>query len=320
MNKKLLVILSCLLFFPLTACKNSEIENPNINQVNKLINQNKIVKKEKKLILVSFTILEDIVKNIVGNEYYVESITKPGMEVHGYQVTPSDLVRGSKAIIFIENGFGFELWAEKFVNNLNVERITIANNLEPIFINEDIYKGKPNPHAWISPKRGIIYVDTLLEELSQLDPDNKEKFKKNAQTFKNKLKNIDEDFSLFLNTVQKSKRYLVSCEGAFSYLANDYGLKEAYLWPVNAESQVTPKRMVKVINLVKEKQIPAVFCESTVSSESQESVAYETGAFFGGNLYVDSLSKKNGPAESYLKMLKYNLVTIKNGFNTSSKN
>ena len=322
MKKNILFILSGLiLLLQLTACKkNNEFDNPNIDQSNQLNNQNKVIKKEKKLLLVSFTIIEDIVKNIVGNEFKVESITKPGMEVHGYQVTPSDLVRGSEAIIFIQNGFGFELWAEKFVTNLDVERITIANNLEPIFINEDIYKGKPNPHAWISPKRGILYVDILLEELSKLDPENKEKFKKNAQNFKNKIKKIDEDFSLFLNTLQKSKRYLVSCEGAFSYLTNDYDLKEAYLWPVNAESQITPKRMAKVINLVKDKQIPAVFCESTVSSESQESVAKETGALFGGDLYVDSLSKKNGPAKSYLEMLEYNLGIIKNGFSVSLKN
>ena len=188
MKKDILFILSCLLLLPLTACKKSEIETFNISQSNELINQNEIIKKEKKLLLVSFTILEDIVKNIVGNEYKVESITKPGMEVHGYQVTPSDLVRGSKAIIFIENGFGFELWAEKFVSNLDVERINIANNLEPIFITEDRYIGKPNPHAWISPKRGILYVDILLEELSKLDPENKEKFKKNAKNFKNKIK------------------------------------------------------------------------------------------------------------------------------------
>ena len=124
MKKNILIILSSLLFLlPLTACKrNSEIQNSKINLSNELINQNKN-KKEKKLLLVSFTILEDIVKNIVGDEFEVESITKPGMEVHGYQVTPSDLVRGSKAIIFIQNGFGFELWAEKFVSNLDVERI-----------------------------------------------------------------------------------------------------------------------------------------------------------------------------------------------------
>jgi len=322
MKKNIFLIVSILLLvFPLTACKkNNEIQKANIDKGNELINQDKIKNKEKKLLLVSFTILEDIVKNIVGNEFKVESITKPGMEVHGYQVTPSDLVRGSKAIIFIENGFGFEMWAEKFVSNLDVDRITISNNLEPIFISEDIYKGKPNPHAWISPKRGILYVDILLKELSKLDPENKEKFEQNAETFKNKIKKIDKDFSLFLNTLPKSKRYLVSCEGAFSYLTNDYGLKESYLWPVNAESQITPKRMAKVINLVRDKQIPAVFCESTVSSESQVSVANETGAFFGGNLYVDSLSKKNGPAESYLEMLEYNLETIKNGFNASLKN
>ena len=321
MKKNLfLFLLGLLLFSPLASCKkNNEIQNY-INKNNQPINNDELIKKDKKLLLVSFTILKDIVKNIVGEEFLVESITKPGMEVHGYQITPSDLVRGSNAIIFIENGFGFELWAEKYVSNLNVKRITLSDNLEPLFINEDIYKGKPNPHAWISPKRGILYVDILMEALSELDPENKAKFKKNAQIYKNKIKKIDEDFSLFLNTLQKSKRYLVSCEGAFSYLTKDYGLTEAYLWPVNAESQITPKRMARVIDLVKTKEIPAIFCESTVSSESQLSVAKETGAVFGGNLYVDSLSDKNGPAETYLDMLSHNLATIKNGFNSSREN
>ncbi len=280
---------------------------------------NKAADPDKKLILVSFTILQDIVKNIAGDEFEVKSITKPGMEVHGYQTTPSDLIRGSKASIFIDNGFGFELWAEKFVSNLDVQRVTIADNLNPIFISEDAYAGKPNPHAWISPKRGIIYIDTLLKVLIDLDPDGAEKFKQNAEIYKNKLSKIDKDFSLFLNTLEKRERYLVSCEGAFSYLAKDYGLEEAYLWPVNAESQITPKRMAKVISLVKNNQIPAVFCESTVSSESQLAVARETGAFFGGNLYVDSLSDKNGPASSYLKLLNHNLTLIKNAYTLNKK-
>ena len=289
-----------LLAFSTTSCKNiSEVDKSN-----------------KKLLLVSFTVLEDIVKNIVGEEFNVKSITKPGMEVHGYQTTPSDLIKGSKAEVFIDNGFGFELWAEKFVSNLKVKRITIANNIKPLFIGEDDYKGKPNPHAWISPKRGIIYVDTLSRVLSELEPESKKVFKKNAEIYKNKLLEIDEDFSLFLNTLKKNQKYLVSCEGAFTYLTNDYGLKEAYLWPVNAESQITPKRMAKVINLVKTNDIPAVFCESTVSSESQLAVARETGAKFGGNFFVDSLSEKNGPASSYIDLLNHNLNLIKQAYST----
>ena len=279
-------------------------------------NISEVDKSNKKLLLVSFTVLEDIVKNIVGDEFDVKSITKPGMEVHGYQTTPSDLIKGSRAEVFIDNGFGFELWAEKFVTNLKVKRITIANNLKPLFIGEDAYKGKPNPHAWISPKRGIIYVDTLSRALSELKPQSKTVFKKNAAKYKNKLLEIDEDFSLFLNTLKKNQKYLVSCEGAFTYLTNDYGLKEAYLWPVNAESQITPKRMAKVISLVKTNDIPAVFCESTVSSESQLAVARETGAKFGGNFFVDSLSEKNGPASSYIDLLNHNLNLIKQAFST----
>ncbi len=289
-----------LVAFSTTSCKNiSEVDKSN-----------------KKLLLVSFTVLEDIVKNIVGEEFNVKSITKPGMEVHGYQTTPSDLIKGSRAEVFIDNGFGFELWAEKFVSNLKVKRITIANNLKPLFIGEDAYKGKPNPHAWISPKRGIIYVDTLSRALAELKPQSKSVFKKNAEIYKNKLLEIDEDFSLFLNTLKKNQKYLVSCEGAFTYLTNDYGLKEAYLWPVNAESQITPKRMAKVINLVKTNDIPAVFCESTVSSESQLAVARETGAKFGGNFFVDSLSEKNGPASSYIDLLNHNLNLIKQAYST----
>ena len=279
-------------------------------------NISEVDKSNKKLLLVSFTVLEDIVKNIVGDEFDVKSITKPGMEVHGYQTTPSDLIKGSRAEVFIDNGFGFELWAEKFVSNLKVKRITMANNLKPLFIGEDAYKGKPNPHAWISPKRGIIYVDTLSRALSELKPESKTVFKKNAEIYKNKLLEIDEDFSLFLNTLKKNQKYLVSCEGAFTYLTNDYGLKEAYLWPVNAESQITPKRMAKVINLVKTNDIPAVFCESTVSSESQLAVVRETGAKFGGNFFVDSLSEKNGPASSYIDLLNHNLNLIKQAYST----
>jgi len=281
----------------------------NTTSCKKVSNEN----ENKEVILASFTVLADIIKNIVKDDFVVRSITKPGVEVHGYQPTPSDLVNASRAFVFVDNGFGFELWAEKFVSNLKVKRITVAEDLDPIFISEDFYKGKPNPHAWISPKRGMIYVDILVDSLSELRPSKRTLFEENGKIYKEKLSKIDKEFSLFINNLNKDRRYLVSCEGAFSYLTNDYGLEEVYLWPANAESQITPKRMARTISLVKEKNVPSVFCESTVSNESQMVVANETGANFGGNLFVDSLSDVSGPASSYLKMLEHNLDLIKKG-------
>ena len=297
MRKKfLLLILLVVISFALGSCK--RVSNKNEN---------------KEVILASFTVLADIIKNVSKDDFIVRSITKPGVEVHGYQPTPSDLVKASRAFVFIDNGFGFELWAEKFVSNLKVKRLTVSDVLDPIFISEDFYKGKPNPHAWISPKRGMLYVDFIVESLSKLRPSKKEVFEENGNIYKEKLSEIDKEFSLFINNLNKDNRYLVSCEGAFSYLTNDYGLEEVYLWPVNAESQITPKRMARTISLVKEKNVPSVFCESTVSNESQMVVANETGANFGGNLFVDSLSDDSGPASSYIKMLEHNLDLIKKG-------
>ncbi len=300
MKKKLLLfVFSFLIFLTANSCKRTVFEK----------------ETNKEVILASFTVLADIIENVAKDEFVVKSITKPGVEVHGYQPTPSDLIKASEAFVFIDNGFGFELWAEKFVSNLQIKRVTISNRLEPIFISEDFYKGKPNPHAWISPKRGMIYVDVIVDSLSELKPSEAESFKNNGQIYKNKIAKIDKDFSLFINNLENNNRYLVTCEGAFSYLTNDYGLKEAYLWPVNAESQITPKRMARTISLVKNKNIPSVFCESTVSNESQIVVASETGAKFGGNLFVDSLSQDNKSANTYLKMLQHNLTLIKKGLN-----
>ena len=302
-NKLFLILITFFFSTILSGCKSSNVSNGT----------------NKKVLLTSFTILEDIVSNIAGEKFRVESITKPGMEVHGYKTTPSDLIRGSNAVLFFENGFGLELWSDKFTSNLDVKRISMSDNLKPIYIAEDAYKDKPNPHAWISPRRGKLYIDSIVKALKDLDPENSSFFEKNGTIYKAKINKIDEDFKLFLNTIEKSKSYLVSCEGAFTYLVNDYGLKEAYLWPVNAESQVTPKRMANLINLIKNNDIPAVFCESTVSSEAQLTVARESGAKFGGNFYVDSLSSKNGPAPTYLDLLNHNLQLIKKGFSFKIK-
>lgn len=265
----------------------------------------------KKVVLTTFTVLADMAQNVAGDKVTIESIPKPGAEIHGYQVTPSDLARGQRANLIFENGLNLERWAERFYNSLpKVPRFTLSQGVRPIEISEDAYRGKPNPHAWMSPQNAIVYVENIRQQLGKLDPPNAAVYDANAAAYSAKIRAIDTKLKQAIAVIPPARRYIVSCEGAFAYLARDYGLKEAYLWAVNAEQQSTPKQVEKVINIVRANKIPAVFCESTVNDKSQRQVAKETGAKFGGVFYVDSLSPPDGPASTYLKLLEYNVNTL----------
>ena len=281
----------------------------------KLIN----TEKNKPFVVTTFTVLADIAKNVAGEKLIIQSITKPGAEIHSYQFTPSDVIKASKAQLIIENGLGLELWFKKFTASAgNVPTITLSDGIKPLAIEEDKYKGKPNHHAWMSPKKAMVYVDKLVETFIEIDPLNESTYRSNGNDYKKELINLDQELRVTLSKIPLKKRVLVSCEGAFTYLANDYGMEEAYLWPVNAESQVTPRRMANLIKTIKEKEVPTIFCESTVSAEAQKQVAIESGASFGGNFYVDSLSTNDGPAPTYLKLLRHNVQLIVDGLTSSS--
>ena len=276
--------------------------------------------KEKPEVLTTFTVLADLAQNVAGDRLNVRSIVKPGSEIHGYQPTPSDIEQASSADLIVENGLGLELWARKFTANAgDIPTLTLSEGMEPLLIDEDAYAGKPNPHAWMSPQRTMIYVDQLEQAFSKLDPAGTEQFKANAVAYKSSLQVLDQELRSALETIPAERRVLVSCEGAFTYLASDYGLEEAYLWPVNAESQVTPRRMARLIQTVRDRKIPAVFCESTVSDRAQKQVAAESGARFGGTFYVDSLSKADGPAPTLLKLQRHNVALLINGLADSKK-
>lgn len=271
-------------------------------------------KKGKKVVLTTFTVIADMAQNVAGDKAIVESLTKPGAEIHGYEPTPSDLVRAQKADLILNNGLNLERWAQKLYNSVpNVPHITLSEGIKPVEITEDAYKGKPNPHAWMSPENALIYVENIRKALVNLDSANAETYNTNAKAYSQKIKEVDEKLRKAVSVVPADKRYMVSCEGAFSYVTRDYGLKEAYLWAVNSEQQATPKQLEKVIDIVKKNKIPVVFCESTVNDGAQRQVARESGARFGGVFYVDSLSPANGPAPTYLKLLELNINTLTQG-------
>ncbi|GEP46170.1 metal ABC transporter substrate-binding protein [Brevifollis gellanilyticus] len=269
----------------------------------------------KKRVLTTFTIIQDMAQNVAGDAAIVESITKPGAEIHDYEPTPMDLVKAQGADLVLWNGLGLERWFEKFLQQVRkVPAAVISEGVAPMSISEGPYNGKPNPHAWMSPANAIKYVENIRLALVKLDPANEATYTANAAAYTEKLKAVDEPVRRKLETIPAAQRWLVSCEGAFSYLARDYGMKELYLWPVNADSEGTPQQVRKVVDGIRANQIPVVFSESTISDKAMQQVAKETGSKFGGVLYVDSLTEANGVAPTYLKLLEYNADILVKAF------
>ncbi|MCB4771317.1 metal ABC transporter substrate-binding protein [Ancylobacter sp. Lp-2] len=262
----------------------------------------------------TFTVIADMARNVAGDAAIVESITKPGAEIHNYAPTPGDIQRAQGARLILWNGLNLELWFEKFFQNLkDVPSAVVSQGVEPMGIAEGPYSGKPNPHAWMSPQNALIYVDNIRDAFAAHDPANAATYRANAEAYKAKIQAAIAPIRTKLDTIPADKRWLVSSEGAFSYLARDFGLKELYLWPINADQQGTPQQVRKVIDAVRKNAIPAVFSESTVSDKPARQVARETGAHYGGVLYVDSLSEADGPVPTYIDLLAVTTGTLEQG-------
>ncbi|MES2694642.1 MAG: metal ABC transporter substrate-binding protein [Verrucomicrobiota bacterium] len=269
----------------------------------------------KKRIVTTFTIIQDMAQNVAGDAAIVESITKPGAEIHGYEPTPQDIVKAQRADLVLWNGLNLERWFEKFFGNLRkVPSAVLSEGVEPIGIDEGPYSGKPNPHAWMSPRNATIYVENIRKALVKLDPANEKTYNANAKAYSAKFVAIEETVRTELAKIPENQRWLVTSEGAFPYLARNFGMKELFLWAVNSDQQGTPQQVQKVIDGVRKNKIPVVFSESTVSDKPARQVAGETGARYGGVLYVDSLTAASGPAPTYLRLMEYNAKTIVKGF------
>ena len=266
-------------------------------------------------VVTTFTVIQDIAQNVAGNAATVESITKPGAEIHEYEPTPKDIVKAQSADLILWNGLNLERWFELFFQNIKDKpAVVVTEGIQPLSIYEGPYKDAPNPHAWMSPSNALIYIENIKNALVKYDPQNAAVYEKNAADYAQKIKQLDEPLRAKLAQIPEAQRWLVTSEGAFSYLAKDYNLKEGYLWPINAEQQGTPQQVRKVIDLVRKNNIPVVFSESTISPKPAQQVAKESGAKYGGVLYVDSLSAKKGPVPTYIDLLNVTVSTIVKGF------
>ncbi len=256
-------------------------------------------------VVTTFTVIADMARNVAGDAADVISITKVGAEIHGYQPTPRDLVKAQDADLILWNGLNLEIWFEQFFQDLsNVPSVKLTKGIDPMSISDGDYAGKPNPHAWMSLGSAITYVDNIAEAFKVYDPKNANIYSINAENYKARIRNTIGPLRAAILEIPEDARWLVTCEGAFSYLIRDFEMKELYLWPINSDVQDTPQQIRKVIDLVNEKSISAVFCESTVSQKSARQVVRETGSKYGGILYVDSLTDANGPVPTFLDLLR----------------
>ncbi|MGV2880614.1 metal ABC transporter substrate-binding protein [Pantoea vagans] len=275
---------------------------------------------EKFKIVTTFTVIADMAENVAGDAAEVTSITKPGAEIHEYQPTPGDIRRAQGAQLIMANGLNLERWFQRFYQHLDgVPEVVVSAGVTPMGIGEGPYNGKPNPHAWMSPDNALIYVDNIRDALVKYDPVNAETYRQNAAAYKQKITAALDPLRQQIAAIPEQKRWMVTSEGAFSYLARDLGMKELYLWPINADQQGTPQQVRRVIDQVKKNAIPAVFSESTVSDKPARQVARETGAHYGGVLYVDSLSSAEGPVPTYLDLLKVTTETLVQGIKAGEK-
>ncbi|MBG90896.1 MAG: metal ABC transporter substrate-binding protein [Actinobacteria bacterium] len=308
MNKKIGIGIVAALIIGYIAYKNHE---PNFSKNDR---------EHKFKAVTTFTIIADIAQNIAGDAAIVESITKPGAEIHDYQPTPKDIIRAKGADVILWNGMNLERWFQRFLEDVqNVPSVVVSTGITPLSIYEGAYTGKPNPHAWMSTQSALIYIENIRATFVKLDPQNKATYNRNAKEYQDKVQAIRSTLLETLAHIDQEKRYLVTSEGAFSYLAKDLNMKEVYLWPMNADQQGTPQQVRKVIDTVREKEIPVVFSESTISDKAAKQVAAETNAIYGGILYVDSLSESDGPVPTYLDLLKVTTSTIAKGFQEGLK-
>ncbi len=265
---------------------------------------------DKPKVVTTFTVLADIARNVAGDHLQVESLTKVGAEIHGYEPTPGDIRRAADADLIVDNGLNLEVWFQKFVADLDVPHVQVNEGIVVMPIASDAYAGLPNPHAWMSPLNVKLYANNLANAFAELDPDHAHDFHANAAEYGRKLDAVQQELVDTVAGLPQEQRALVTCEGAFSYLARDAGMVERYIWPVNAERQATPGQIKEVIEYVNANDVPAVFCESTVSNEPMLRVVEATNAQFGGVLYVDSLSLSDGPVPTYLDLITHDVSVI----------
>ncbi|PYZ94187.1 metal ABC transporter substrate-binding protein [Salipaludibacillus keqinensis] len=259
----------------------------------------------------SFSILGDMIEQVVGDRGQVDYIVPIGEEPHEYEPVPSDFRNVSDSDVFYVNGMGLEEWLEKVVDNASdTPVVTVSEGITEIPLEGE---EAPDPHAWLSPKNASYYIENIVTDLSERDPDGEDEYRANAEAYLEEIKELDQWIEEKVQDVPEDKRTIVISENAFKYFGEDYGFETEGIWEINSHEEGTSGQINRLIDIIQEKDLPALFVESTVDQRYMETVSDNSGVDIAGEVFTDAVGEEGSGAETYIDMIKHNAETFVNG-------
>lgn len=275
----------------------------------------------KPVVVASTTQIADFARQIAGDAMVVKSILAPGADPHTYQVTPDDVQVVLGADLCLENGLHLEgkNWMATLAKDAGKPLITTTAGIKPIDLEASGQK-IVDPHSWFSPRNAAIYVNNIVRAFIELVPDRKEEFEARAKLYLQQLRVLDAWIREQVNWIPPERRILVTTHDAFNYFCREYRFNPGndYLsiapvgWSTGAEvgAGMTPERRRRVVQSIRESGAPAIFVETTINPKQIREIAQETGVKIGGELYSDSMGSTGTAGESYIGMMRENVLLI----------
>lgn len=282
---------------------------------------------EKTKVVASFSILGDLVSQVGGGAVEVATLVDADGDAHAYAPTPADAKTVKAAKVVFVNGLGFEGWIDRLIKSSGTAApvVTASKGVAAIEGGEDEEDhakdegkdakeaheehghGEYDPHAWQSVGNAKIYVGNIRDALVAADAANKGAYEANAAAYLAKLEALDAEVKGTIAKIPADKRKVITSHDAFTYFAKEYGM--AFIAPqgVSTETEASAKDVAKIIKQIKDEKIPAVFLENIADTRLVEQIAKESGAKIGGKVYSDALSGLDGPAATYIDMIRHNI-------------
>ncbi|WP_405111249.1 metal ABC transporter substrate-binding protein [Paenibacillus sp. FSL K6-1217] len=269
-------------------------------------------------IVATYSIIADMTRNITGEKAEVYSMVPIGTDPHMYDPLPADTGKVSSADLIFYNGLNLETGKGWFQDLLKVTKkedaaFAVSEGVTPMYLTEKGKETQVDPHAWLDIQNAVKYVEVITSRVIERDPDNKQYYLDNQTAYVKELTELDQYAKDAVSKVPQEKRVLVTSEGAFKYFSKAYGFESAFIWEINTDSQGTPEQMNRIISIIKEKQIPALFLETSVNPKTMETISRETGVPVHSKIFTDSLAKEGEDGDTYLKMIKWNIDKVIEG-------